>query len=117
MSARAAAILVLWFSMSGCVLIVGTDTRVLGDGGVQADSVASDARACASLEGCVSTENQCQSACDSALSKCQEQCQGQGPRGDKCAQDCKAASQTCGESCTNSCSSCVQTQGCAPSGC
>ena len=114
---RATLVMVTLLSTGGCTLIVGTDTRVVGDGGVKDDAAsASDAHTCVSIKGCQSTKDQCQKDCGDTSSKCQGQCSG-GPAGDKCKQDCKTASQTCTDACSAACSSCASAQGCSPIGC
>jgi hypothetical protein len=113
---RTVLVAVTWLFMCGCTLLVGTETRVVGDGGVNADAVTSDAPACSSSKGCLASESRCRTDCNGALSDCERPCET-GPKGAKCTQDCKTASQSCQSKCTSGCSSCAFAAGCDPTGC
>lgn len=124
---------VVTLTLFGCTLVVGTEPRVVGDGGASTDAAPTamkdaapppadkdaaspvDAGPC-SATTCVDTESQCQADCASALSDCQKQCMG-GPKGTKCNMDCQMTSQSCGDQCVSRCQSCADALGCPSMGC
>ena len=98
-------VLVLVFS-SGCSLIVGTDTRVVRDGGDS--SAAPEAGACS----CVDTATTCRKTCSSTKTACEDACK-KPPLVPNCKTGCDSAQQDCNDACTSTCTSCVTTNGCS----
>lgn len=105
-------------AITGCSLMVGTDTRVVGDAGAKLSADATTAgdgspQNCSGAKACLATENQCRSSCGAAQSSCEQACDGS--QKDVCTQSCKTTGQACAAQCTSSCSACAV--GCDPSGC
>ncbi len=99
--------------VTGCSLIVGTEERVLRDGGGLADAnkeadaaivdaAIVDASPCDG-KGCAA-QAQCNNACKTELADCEKQCKG--GQDSTCKQDCASAAQMCEQSCGPPCLPC-----------
>lgn len=100
---------------AGCTLIVGTETRVVGDAG--ADAAATDAApSCPSSRSCTDPLGPCKSHCASVQSDCEEEACDDS-HDPKCKANCQSASKSCTDGCVSACVSCASTPGCPPIPC
>lgn len=100
-----------------CTLVVGTETRRVGDADAAVDAGTKETGTSCGVPAtaaCFTSARDCKSECDATESTCRAGCNGPGPKG--CDDGCKKAKDACRATCFGTCRQCGTNLGCALDG-